>query len=196
VAAAQASAVRTSLTAEEFEALKPVMRFNLLEAQWDYQRTLIGYTCSDPKNLRTLNANHRVPGVTLPRAEFLSRLERDRDRLSKCEQSVFDHVVAADGPAPVADLIDWGVEYHSQHNLAVTLARFFDKAKSMGTAIKDALASLVPDPSSSTASSEGSGDQRSSSGSSSSGSSNRSSNIDVHSEALEQLKGIAASGHW
>ena len=115
VAAAQTQArqqgVRRLLTAEEFTRLTEVRRQQLLDAYWDYLRTLVGYACSDPGDLRTLNESGRVPGVTLSLETLTGYVSANRGRMSRCESEIFDNLLAANGAAPVASLTSWGQTY-------------------------------------------------------------------------------------
>jgi hypothetical protein len=192
MAAAQGQARRTALTAQEYATLSEVRRRSLLEAKWDYLRTLVGYACSDPKNLRTLNDEGRVPGVTLALSDLQAYVDGDR-HLSRCEAEIFGRILASDGAASIQSLVDWGVTYRSQHGLHVALPKLLGAMKSFGAEVGRAFNSLgkgVGGPSSPDSSS----DSSSSSGPTSNDSSSRVRPSD--SSALRQLRGINASGIW
>jgi hypothetical protein len=189
---AQGRARRTALTAQEYAALSEVRRRSLLDAKWDYLRTLVGYACSDPGNLRTLNDEGRVPGVTLNLNDLQAYVDGDQ-HLSRCEAEIFGKILTSDGAASIQSLVDWGVTYRSQHGVHVAVSKLLDKMKAFGVEVGRAFDSLGKGVGSLSLSSPGS-DSSTDSNSTSDGSSSRVSPSD--SSALRQLRGINASGIW
>jgi hypothetical protein len=187
MAAAQRQIKRTSLTAEEYASLSELRRQRLRQAKWDYMVTLVGYACSEPGNLRSVNDAGNVAGVTLDKTEMQTLFDADRKNLSGCQREIFDKILATEGGVSIDKLIDLGIAYRSQHGFHVTLTKMFDKMKAFGAEVTRAFASLGTTSSGSRSGSSGNSSSRSESNS-------RSSYGD--SSTLRQLRGIAASGIW
>jgi hypothetical protein len=183
---AHRQARRTALTLEEQAALTAVRRQSLLDAEWDYLRTLVGYACSEPGDLGTLNDQGRVAGVTLEEMSLRAYVASDRPPMSGCETQIFSKILASDGATSIRSLVGWGVTYRSEHSFHVALKRLLDKMREYGAEVGRAASSTNTLPSG--------GEDSSSSGPSSAPS--RSSTSPSDWSSLNQVRGIAASGTW
>jgi hypothetical protein len=130
---------RTQLTLEEYAALSEVRRQQLRIAQWDYLRTVVGYACSDPGNLGTLNDQGQVAGVTLDLKDLQSYVVDASAHMSGCERVLFANIVASSGPVPIQSLVSWGIKYRSEHNIVVDVKHFLAKMADYCAVVVDAL---------------------------------------------------------
>jgi hypothetical protein len=186
--AARRVAHRTSLTLEEYAALSEVRRQQLLYAQLDYLRTLVGYACSDPGDLGTLNDEGRVAGVSLAHKDLRAYVDGASAHMSRCEKQIYANIFESVGAASIQSLAAWGITYRSEHNVIVDVKHFLDKIAKYCAEVVGAFASL------------GDAFELPSDGYNSSSSSNTSS-VSDHSASspnnwstLNDLRGISASG--
>jgi hypothetical protein len=197
---AQRQARRTALTIDEYAALSDLRRQSLLDAKWDYLRTLVGFACSSPGDLRTLDDQGEIVGVTLPASDLEAFVGHDSGQMSRCEREIFSKILVTQGGASVAQLVDWGITYRSEHNLRVTLQKLLAKMQAFGVETGRAFASLgqalgqaLQQPLSS---GSGSDSDSRSGGNSSSYRESGSNGVFHDSPALNQARGINASGIW
>lgn len=186
--AARRVAHRTSLTLEEYAALSDARRQELLYAQLDYLRTLVGYTCSDPGDLGTLNDQGRVAGVSLAQKDLQAYVDGASAHMSGCEKQIYANIFANVGAASIQSLVGWGVTYRSEHNVRVDVKHFLDKIAEYCAEVVGAFASLADAlelPSD--------GDSSPPSSNTSSGSDHSASSPNNWS-TLNDLRGISASG--
>jgi hypothetical protein len=190
--AARRIAHRTQLTLEEYETLTEVRKQQLRIAQWDYLRTLVGYACSDPGNLSTLNDQGQVAGVTLDLKDLSAYFDGTSARISGCERQLLANIIASPGPVSIQSLVSWGIKYRSEHNIIIDVKHFLAKIADYCAVVVDTFISIA-DSVADALQLPSAADDSSSSSSDNTGS-NHSTSAPTDWSSFASLRGVEASG--
>jgi len=190
--AARRIAHRTQLTLEEYAALTEVRKQQLRVAQWDYMRTLVGYACSDPGNLGSLNDQGQVAGVTLDLKDLSAYVDGASAGISGCERQLLANIIASSAPVSIQSLVSWGIKYRSEHNIIVDVKHFLAKIADYCAVVVDTFISIA-DSLADALQLPSAADDSSSSPNSNSGS-NHSASAPTDWSSFASLRGVQASG--